>query len=196
MDVTWSYESTHGKLDRIERMLERLTGKVDEMSVDQAAFDAILAAYIQDVDNGVAALVAAAQSAAPAADFSAEVAQINAAKATFDSAVAQAPQSAPPSEPQVPTEGPAVVAGVSGDPTGPNEPDDLEIAAGVTAAGDPVAASPVLVPGPQTSAPVEPDPAVSVPGEAPEVDDGSVAPPAPDAVDEPVVPPAPAPDAA
>lgn len=109
------------------------------MAVSQADFDLALAAYIADVDQGVQLLIAKAEQHAPEADFSSELAIIDGAKVSFDSALASLPQEAPPSEPQAPAEGPAVVSAVVGDPTGPNPPDSVE-QAGLDAANATAAA--------------------------------------------------------
>lgn len=90
--------------------------------VDQATFDAAFAAYIVDVDANVEALVAKAAAQAPQADFSSELAQLQAAKSVFDSAV-----NTPPAV--------DTVGSVAGDATGPNpvvvaEPDPSGVVVG------------------------------------------------------------------
>ena len=100
------------RLDQILSKLERM----EDFMVDQGTFDAAFTAYIADVDSGVQALVAKANAAVPTVDFSAELAQLDAAKSVFDSAVN------PPAV--VDTTGVVV-----GDPSGPQPPDANEQAA-------------------------------------------------------------------
>jgi hypothetical protein len=79
---------------RIERMLEYLIRKVERMAVDQATFDAALAAFLTDLQAGLDAIAAKIAAEAPAVDLSAELAQVQSAQATFDAAVAA--DTAPP----------------------------------------------------------------------------------------------------
>ena len=157
-------------LARIEWKIDSLNERIELMAVDEATFDAALAAYVADVDAGVAALVAKVNQQAPVVDLSAELATINAAKSTFDTAVAGPP---------APVDTTGVVVGA---PSGPNPPDaneqaalDAQAAASVTVAPDP--------------------PAVSPPADSGTPADGSPAPAAPVAADgssaAPVDPPAP-----
>ena len=152
------------RLDQILSKLERM----EDFMVSQSDFDAAFTAYIADVDSGVQALVAKANAAVPTVDFSAELAQLDAAKSVFDSAVN------PPAV--VDTTGVVV-----GDPSGPQPPDANE-----QAALDAQAASVTVAPDP---------PAVSPAVDAGTPADGSPAPDAPVAADgssaAPVDPPAP-----
>ena len=153
------------RLDQILSKLERM----EDFMVDQGTFDAAFTAYIADVDSGVQALVAKANAAVPTVDFSAELAQLDAAKSVFDSAVN------PPAV--VDTTGVVV-----GDPSGPQPPDaneqaalDAQAAAAVTVAPDPPAVSPPADSGtPADGSPVPAAPVAGDGGTEPPVD-----PPAP-----------------
>lgn len=72
---------THTKLDEILRRMQN-------MAVNQATFDAALAAMLADVDDGLKAIAAKLATAAPEVDLSNELASITAARAAFDAAVA------------------------------------------------------------------------------------------------------------
>ena len=141
-------------LARIEWKIDSLNERIELMAVDEATFDAALAAYVADVDAGVAALVAKVNQQAPVVDLSAELAQITAAKSSFDAAVTPPPA-------------PVDTVGVTvGDPTGPNPPD-------VTVAPDPPAVSPAVDAGtpadgsPAPAAPVAADGSSAAPSDPP-----------------------------
>jgi hypothetical protein len=96
------FDSLYAMLDRWFR---RLNDKLDyllnlevTMAVDQATFDAALSQFVQDIDDGVNAILA--KVAGVNVDFTPELAQLDAAKSTFDAAVGTI--TAPPAEPTPP----------------------------------------------------------------------------------------------
>lgn len=102
------FDSLHAVLnhgfDHLSKKLDHLLELEVSMAVDQATFDAALGQFVQDIDDGVNAILA--KVAGVNVDFTTELAQLDAAKATFDAAVgtvtgapaAAEPEGVPPSD--------------------------------------------------------------------------------------------------
>ena len=88
-------------LDAVKKQLDRIERKINRMAEDQATFDTAMTAFIADLDTQLNALQVAVQAiidkgTAGGVDFSAEQAQLDAAKAKIDQMVANLPSTPTP----------------------------------------------------------------------------------------------------